>query len=505
MSTFGINRPMIRQAFKKHWIFLFLFLFAAALATYRLPESPLTGYDEGILVQMAVNAADHGTFDIRLTPDTFTSGAYMSTGFPALAPVSLSLRIFGTSLLHARAVIVGFLFVLLIAMYLAASQTFGRRAAMLSVALLVTHASLYAYGKPVMGEIPGLAYLTIFLFGLGLLENNRTGRSLKQSLLLVIIASLALGLAAVTKPVYLVALPAAGITLFLFRKRLPITRTTIIASIITLLICGGTWLATQFSLQDNAQEVLLFYRNPYLIQDVGGVILANLKRLFTEGTPLYVVGLYAVWTLSILFRMKKRDSNRVSAAESCAWMFGVLILAAYLRTPGFYRYFFYANVIAIFAFPAALEYVIRRISSYFKRWNAVHVAKDLAVFLTVALVLLQGYRLFTTSYIATTYKGTQTAALERYFSTGFESWREPYIYDAPVIPPYLPTERYTQFIEVSGHGRFALGPSLEEMLNRQVQTIILGEKYWYANPKMFSEYKLVEQIQHYVVVERVHK
>jgi 4-amino-4-deoxy-L-arabinose transferase-like glycosyltransferase len=359
-----------------------------------------------------------------------------------------------------------------------------------------------------MGEIPGLFYFMLFLLGLHALTRNVINRNTdpKKTTLIVILTSLALGLCAVTKPVFIVALPAAGLTLLLYRKRLPVTPKTIAASVVVLLACAGIWLVTQFSLNDEFESVLQFYRNPYLIDNVGAIITTNLKRLVTEGTPLYVLGLYAAWTTSLALRLIKRSgdvSKRPKPAETCAWLFGVLILIAYLRTPGFYRYFFYANVVALFAFPAALENVIYRASSRFRSWNTKNVAQDLAVFILMALTAFQGYHLFTNAFINTTYTSTQTAQLEHYFNTEFEQWREPYVYDAPAIPPFLPTDNYSQWIEISGHGRFAVGIPLNEALAAQPDTIIANEKRWHNERATFIQYQEIAQIEHYIVAERI--
>jgi len=507
MSTSGISLASVRDALWRHKAFIAILLFAAVFATYRLHETPPTGYDEGILVQMAASAANHGRFDIRISPDAFTSGAYMSTGFPALAPMALSIRVFGMGILQTRLVITAFLLVLLVALYAGASRIFGKRAAILAAALMATHASLYAYGKVVLGEIPGLCYFMLFLLGLYLTEDafRKPERDVKQILPIVIATSLALGLAAVTKPVFLVALPAAGITLLLCRKRLPVSGLTVGVSVATLLVCAAAWAATQFSPRDNFQNILLFYRNPFFIQDVGTTILANLKGLVTGSTPLYVLGLYAVWTASLAFRLRKRNdaSERPSAAEACAWIFGVLILIAYLRTPGFYRYFFYANVAAIFAFPAALHTLLKNLFAYAPSWNARNVSRDLATILCAGLVAFQAYHMFTNAYISRTYKNTQLPQLERYFGTEFERWRQPYVYDAPEITPFLPVNDYSQYIEVSGVEQYAVGLPLDEALAAKPDSIILNEKRWNDERDTFSEYREIIQIEHYVVAERI--
>ncbi len=286
------------------------------------------------------------------------------------------------------------------------------------------------------------------------------------------------------------------------------TISTCAAAVITLIACAAGWLATQFFRNDDWSKVLLFYRNPYFIQNIGETILINLKHMFTEATPLYVVGLLSVWLVSIIWRLWTKRASfseapaQFSVVETFCFLFVGLVLTAYLRTPGFYRYFFLANSVLLLVLPGVLQDVLRRVWERFSGWRADVVARDLATALCVGLILFQGYRLFHGSFITTTYASTQTAELTRYFTHDFDKNRQPYLYDVPEIAPFLPTQRYSQWIEVSGGGVFALGVPLSEELIAKPDTIIIHEKRWGQEKALFPGYHQAAYVVRYVVLER---
>lgn len=494
---------LLKKALKlirHHVLLVVILLFVLTLGTYRLPESPLTGYDEGILNQMASNLVRHGALDLRTTPESFTSGAYMTTAYPVLFPVAIGMAIGGTTLESARLVMVLFMLGFVTAAYIVVYRSFGgRRDAALATALIATHASLFAYGKGLMGEIPGLFYLMLFLIGL-----ERLSRKPERPLALVILTSLALGLTAVTKPVFLVILPAAAITALIHWKKLPVTPKTIIASILTLLATAAVWVGTQFSARDDFASVLHFYRNPYLLSDIWSVIVGNIVRFFSEGTPLYVAGLLAVWMIFLAWRGMDRSSEQriPSPVETCALLFVILVLLAYLRTPGFYRYFFLANMVVLLAFPLALEKIIGRILHHFPAWKAGPTSRDLGTIACLLLVGFQAWQLFNRSYIITTYSSTQTAQLEQYFGSTFDRNRHAFLYDVPELGIFLPTQHYSQWIEVSGGGLFAVGYPLEDAINARIDTILLNEKRFHDEESKFTDYRVAAQVTRYIILER---
>ncbi|MEO5927993.1 MAG: glycosyltransferase family 39 protein [Patescibacteria group bacterium] len=493
--------PLVRK-YLPTVLLLLVLLFATGMATYRLTESPMTGYDEGILVQMAKNFSERGAFVLQIQPDVFASGAYMSTAYPILAPVGVAMRLFGPTLLTARGTMVIFLLAFLFFFHLASRRVFGKRNALMATALMATHASFYVYGKPVMGEIPGLMYVALFLIGL-----ERLSRQPKRYWLTLVLTAAALGLAAVTKPIFLLALPAAAITLLIYRKKLPVSFATVGAVAAIIIACFLAWFATQFFATDDAAKILLFYRNPYLTQDVGSLVIANIKRFFTEATPLYMVGLLIIWVVSYVARI--RDARRsaqaltsvISAVETFCLAFVLLILAAYVRTPGFYRYFFLANVFILLPLPFAIQDLVTRVLRRVPSLKTGMTSRYAAVFIWGILLMVQGYRLFFGSYITTTYASTQTAELEQYFGHDFEPERRVYLYDVPEIMPFLPTKNYSQWMELSGGGGFQMGIPLHEALSAKPDAIIVHEHRYNEELDHFPGYHQAAFVVRYVVLE----
>ena len=183
-----------------------LFVFVTFAATYRLTESPATWYDEGYLVQASKNLALYGQQQLQVAPGEFVSTASVSSGFTIFAPVALSFRLFGIGLLQARLVMVLYILAFCAAAYALIRSLFGQRSALWSLVALVGFAELYGNGKVVLGEVPGLFFLMLTLYFLHRLE-----KSAYTDMRLYLLSGLAAGLCIVTKPIFILFLPAAAL------------------------------------------------------------------------------------------------------------------------------------------------------------------------------------------------------------------------------------------------------------------------------------------------------
>ena len=79
--------------------------------------------------------------------------------------------------------------------------------------LLVSFAPLYGNGKIVLGEIPGLLFLVLFLLALNKLEDSGYKNHFWS-----VWAGLGMGLAIVAKPIFILLLPAVVIWVLWKRK-----------------------------------------------------------------------------------------------------------------------------------------------------------------------------------------------------------------------------------------------------------------------------------------------
>ena len=458
-----------------------LFLFVTFAATYRLTESPGTWYDEGYLLQSSQNLALYGTQGLQTAPGVFASTATVSSGFPVLAPVALSFKLFGTGMLQARGVMVIYLLAFCAAVYALMRQLFGPRAAILSLVALVGFAELYGNGKAVLGEVPGLFYLAFALLVLDRLE-----RSGYANMRLYALSGLFLGLCAVTKPIFIPLLLALALVYLTRFRRIRLQFRGVLVSLCMFVIPVIIWLLTQFGSDVTFSDILNFYINPYDVGDVRALALQNLKRFVTELTPLYTLILVTVWGVSLYLRRKAAAS-----VELAAFVYSVLILLSYLRMEGWYRYLFPATMVALaFLAPSTL-------ALYGK---CAEVLKMLRRFpwmpyvLITALFVAQTYQMFTTSYVAAYFNGSRTRDLETYVG-GLPEDSSVYFYNVLEAVPFAPSSNYYQYIKP--HPTFGIlgTETLPLIASGSVDYIVMTAG---VTPDVdMSHYELVRQFNRY--------
>lgn len=453
----------VLQFVRKEWLFLAFLVFVSGCSVYQLTEVPPTWYDEGMIVQLAMNVAEHGVLGTQVAPGVFLSGAFTTTAFPVVAPVALSFKLFGASLLVARSVMVLYILLFFCAAYYFLRQITSRTEALFALGLLATFSTLYATGKNVLGEVPGLFYFIVFLIFAHKIFDE--GKSTKKN---AIIAGLSAGLCLVTKPTFLVVGGAIILALlykhFVQREQisLPILGYGVVAALVPLMV----WLVTQFNWGDSFSAILSFYTNPYQLGNIPSVIYHNALRFFTESTPLYLFGMLVVLTASVGVRLRRKVE--ISFTEMVALSFAVLILLAYLRTPGWYRYLFPAQIIATLFFPSALGYC----AEFFSSFKYVLFVRRSALVLLVGMVGLQGYLFFFHSWIAQYSGGDKTQMLQEYFKT-IDSHKTVFVYDVPEVPLFLPQgTSYYQYISI-GRGTHGLGADEISVIAAKVPEILI--------------------------------
>lgn len=396
------------------------------LSFYKLTESPPTWLDEGIVMQTAVNVAEHGPHAVLQTaPGIFVSGGYVSTSYPATYPVAAALYFFGIGIVQARAVMAVFVILFVLAAYRLLKKESGASTAAWALLLLATFAPLYGNGKNVLGEVPGLLYLTIFLLFIKKIETKETKP------LDFIWAGIFLGLAVVTKSIFLLLLVPVGIV-FLFSRRLLTVRKSIAA------VCGFVlpmlvWLYTQFG-NETLGGVLTIYANPHG-NDFAASLWQNALGFVTKPEPLYALALLLVWLAAIAVRIWKKE--KISRAEYIAAGFAALVYIAFLRGADYYRYFFLGEVLALTYLPQAL--------------TALRPKKLPVYALYIFLALLVSFQLYQSlfkSWVAEHYASTRSAQLMALESLPKNS--SVFIYQAPEAVVFLPPGiAYYQYLDIT--------------------------------------------------------
>jgi hypothetical protein len=320
---------------------------------WKLPHSPATWFDEGINVGIAQSLVTKGVYSLQVAPDSYVNerSFLITSNFPVLLPVAASLRLLGNSLLAARLPQVLFLVLFVVLAYQWVRQTYALpAAAFFSALLVITFAPFYGNGKAVLGEVPGLVY---FLSGLLLISSRR-------QLWRAALAGLFFGLSAATKPFFLIVVPALAAG-ELWEARVlrvwPWKRWLVMACAGAVpLVFWLTTIITPFSLGGIGAAVG-YYTNSYAASDFISLIARNLFRFVSESTPVHFLLLCTVAAYGLWKRLREK---KLTKSEIILAVFIGINTIWYLKTPGWYRYFFTAHLAAFLFCPAILLTYIKK-------------------------------------------------------------------------------------------------------------------------------------------------
>lgn len=331
-----------------------VFALALFLSAFQLTSTPRVWVDEGVFTEAAKNLAISGVPGLQTEPGTFFPlNNLLSVGYPVIFPVAGSFSLFGVGIWQARLPMLGYMLLLLISFYLFAKKRYGFFSAILSVLMLMSFAPFYGNGRPVQGEVAGLVFLAL---GSWLLlfweESNFSDKKFAM------LSGAAFGLAAATKPIYLIILSCALIvTLVLWSKRIENKKVLLVFGT-AFLVPVILWLFITFS----SMEALMnsFSTYVYLAGNHGSslstteTMVTNLLRFFSESTPILFSTLLFAAIFSFWHRYRNKDVTSLSMAECLILCFIIINFVAYLKGTGWYRYFFPAHTLLYLLFPAAI-------------------------------------------------------------------------------------------------------------------------------------------------------
>jgi len=274
-------------------------LFTLFLFLYNLTDYPKTWFDEGSHLHVPKALVTMGVYADYSSEGLRHYGPTIGVGPTVMLPIAGSFQLFGVGIGQARLVMVLYLAAAAALMFLLARHLLGTLTALVATALLLTipAVSLVEYGRQVLGEVPGLA----FMAGGFLLWFVRWRRARWWELILV---GALLGLSVVTKYQYLLVLGATlllawGLNLLWFK--LP-QRLFLIPGIVTAALFGAWQLFT------------LVYLGPATI----GENLASLRE-FTAGAA-------AVFALELM----QRSLGELFSAKSFLWtLFPVMLYSGW--------------------------------------------------------------------------------------------------------------------------------------------------------------------------------
>lgn len=453
--------------------------FASVLffSAFHLFDSPETWLDEGLIIQSVVGLLHTGKASLLVAPEVFEPAWYITTGFPLTMPLAGAFALFGVSLEVARSVMLIFLLIFYSALFLYARRAIGGRAAWLGFFFLVFFAPVYGHGRNVLGEIPGLLFMLATLFLLA-----QDGAPTRRRAFLVGVGA---GLAFASKPIFILFSPALLLACVLRREELKLKK-VFIFGVFGALIPIALWIAIQF---DHATFARVFsvYANPHDV-DIGSAIVTNAKRLFTEMQPLYFLGALSVWTASYAARRFRREP--IPLTEEIVLFFSILVFLAYLRSAGYYRYFFPAQVFAVLYLSRSVWYFVR---------NRGRVFLGAAAIFLCGLLLFQAHQTLFRSWTAVHYDSERTRSLERYFAHRPDG-EGLFVYQAPEILTFTGNRPVYQFVQITP-SISAGNAYVPHVMSGVMPRVMTPTEFFQEHAHdIFSRYAIAEVIDNYVVL-----
>ncbi len=352
MITLFFTLPNQRQRHLRGLLLLASVVLFFGIVFSGFPDRPGPWFDEGVNLGIAKTFTEDGVFSLRLGPGEYVRerGLMISTNYPVLIPISLMFHMFGVGLAQAKIVMILFLIGFLVVAYQLVRSRASSLVASLSILLVVTFLPFYGNGLGGgLGEVPGLFFL---LLGLLLFEHKKPTY--------LFFAGLSFGLCASTKVFYLVVLAALGVSEIwgaIRERHLPWKRWLILlAGIVPPLILWLRTLIPELSIE-GIRQTLSYYNNPYNITIEPA---NNLIKFFTESTPIH----FTLCLIAFIFYLYSRHrSSRLNRADIIIATFIILNIAWFLRTPGWYRYFFPAHLLVLVLLASSVWDVLKNLTS----------------------------------------------------------------------------------------------------------------------------------------------
>jgi 4-amino-4-deoxy-L-arabinose transferase-like glycosyltransferase len=399
-SSIRISWPVVERA----WL-LTLIAGTIVLALVNLPYAPKTWFDEGSHLHVPKALIQHGVYADISSEGYRYYGPTIGVGPTLMLPIALVFKLFGIGLIQGRLVIVAYLFIALAASYTLARRLHGQLIALLAVTLLlatrtVNYQGTIEYGRQVLGEIPGVAFLMLGMLAwltalqtAGSRQQEAAGSRQATSLphtAYCLLAGLGFGLALVTKNQFVLIVPPALLLIGLLDwryYRAGSWRLRIIPLVVAC-SCYGIWTLAQFqflgpgSFIENMRQTRQAAGGAIFVFDIHAMLRAGAYVLRPDlyGALLIPALGYALW------RARRRDAQGL-AEGLIAVMVALWLLWYVVASLGWPRYAFPAIAFGAILVARALADLISRLrqGGALQRYSALAVAVYAAIVIAMPL------------------------------------------------------------------------------------------------------------------------
>lgn len=320
------------------------------LAFINLPYAPRTWFDEGSHLHVPKTLIQYGVYADRSSEGFRYFGPTVGVGPTVMLPIAGVFQLTGIGLLQGRLVISCYLLLAFAAFSLLVQRLYGLRVALLALALLLAsrtfnYEGMIEYGRQVLGEVPGIAFLLLGCLAWVYAVSSIGGRHLWFTLL----AGLGFGLALVTKNQFVLIVPPT-LVLIGFLDWVYYRSTSWILRLLPVIIavgCFGVWTLIQLTFLGPGNFTANIAQTR---QAAGGAIFVfNLQSTLRAARYLIQVylGLFLPALLYGLWRCRRPTATAL--AELLVVVMPTLWIGWYLISLGWPRYAFPAVVFGAIA------------------------------------------------------------------------------------------------------------------------------------------------------------
>ena len=428
------------------------------LVLFHFTSTPKVWVDEGFYTEVAKNVALHSKMGIQLEPGHFYDTSTLTVGYPTIYPVAASLRFFGVGLWQARLPMIIYMFCLVLLFYLFTKKRYGFYFAILSVLLLLSFSPFYGNGRVVIEEIPGLVWFVLGILMLTYLEESNF-----QNRYYIILAGLALGICASSKPIYLALVSASLILVLSFWFKKIEKKNILIFGATGFLLPLIFWAFTQFPTIHSLLNIVPTYfhlaSNHETKIPMIQTIFTNSKRLFTESTPTLFILLLGSSVAGLIMGFLKKE-RKVGLPEAFLLSFIILNIFAYLPGTGWYRYFFPASTLVYLLFPVSIFIIASVVKN--------ETLKKFLLIIPILLIFFQFYHLTFLSDTSLISNPTRNKELSLALSE-IKPSQKVFFYNSIEATVFLKSTNYSQYLSMGdyleiGDKNGPLDPSFDYIL-----------------------------------------
>lgn len=339
------------------------------LATFRQPYFPTTWFDEGLVLQGAINLVQHGQYAMRSVEGFRVLDQPLTANGPGIVlPISAMFAVFGVGLLQARLLMAVYFVFAIILFNRVTKLLYGETAALISIIILlaVPDEGFILFGRQALGNVPALMYFLAGCYFFILLVERKSNW-------FAFLSGLFWGITLVTKSQYWVILPVLAALLLLdliYYKQIGIKSGILVLTItfagfafwqlIQLVIIGSENYGQYVeAIRSSAKQTVFAFRTMR--------IPGNIWYLVRSGFPVFVIP-----GLTIAFLDSRRE-HRLGIVRAFLVLFVVTWSLWYVFVSvGWHRYAFEAYSLGVIffgvAFLKAFQYILKSRDSL-KEWT----------------------------------------------------------------------------------------------------------------------------------------